>query len=119
MKNGVFEPGDRVDHRTLGYVGSVAALYADGQVACTSPHAKSVDAADLTMVNDGAIQRAFDFGFKAAGGTMIPDEARNMVELAIDRKTIDELAALVDGVITKSPGLRQFLENVSIYRSRK
>jgi len=62
---------------------------------------------------------AFDLGFKAAGGTMIPDGARDSIELALPRDAVDELATLIEGSIPKSPGLRQLLENISIYRSRK
>lgn len=43
-----------------------------------------------------AIQNAFDQGFKAAGGTMIPDGARDMVELALDRKTLSAIADIVE-----------------------
>lgn len=67
---------------------------------------------------------AFDLGFKAAGGTMIPDEARNVVELALTRGTISELADLIDYAVEFegygiSADLKTFLETVSIYRSKK
>jgi hypothetical protein len=70
------------------------------------------------------MQDAFDLGFKAAGGTEIPDGARNMIELAIDRTVLNELCDLVEaGEVgpnyPMSDGLRQFLENVNIYRKRK
>lgn len=66
---------------------------------------------------------AFDFGFKAAGGSMIPDGARDMVELALDRDQIDALADAAEGIPIphEPPGgpLARFVETVSIYRRRK
>ncbi len=41
------------------------------------------------------IQDAFDLGFKAAGGAMIPDGASDMVEVALSR---DEITALCDAM---------------------
>jgi hypothetical protein len=73
------------------------------------------------------IQDAFDSGFKAAGGSMIPDGARDMVELSLTREQIEILAAFADNVVEdpadrnydSAPCLRAFLETVSIYRRRK
>ena len=80
------------------------------------------------------IAGAFDHGFKAAGGTMIPDEARNMVELALDREQIDVLANAAEvcqhgtgveevALSFDRPGeqdaLKRFLETISIYRKKK
>lgn len=42
------------------------------------------------------LHSTFDLGFKAAGGTMIPDGARNMVELALTREQINALAAVAE-----------------------
>jgi hypothetical protein len=76
------------------------------------------------------MQDAFDLGFKAAGGTMIPDAAKNwsLVEMALDRATIDALAEAAETVLAspddapdfekEEPLLRQFLENINIYRRR-
>ncbi len=70
------------------------------------------------------LHSAFDLGFKAAGGTMIPGSASDMVELAINRYALDELATFAEagenaGGGPFSPALLQFFENISIYRSRK
>ncbi len=79
----------------------------------------------LAAINGTAVQDAFDLGFKAAGGSMMsPAGARNVVELAMDRATIEEVSDLVEaGMVgeksTDFPLATQFLENVSIYRSRK
>lgn len=70
---------------------------------------------------------AFDLGVKSAGGSIVPDRS-NFVELALDRGQIDALADLADDVVDPkskwyspdyAPGLRRFLDNISIYRSRK
>ncbi len=73
-----------------------------------------------------AAQDAFDAGFKAAGGTMIPDNAREMVELSLDRDQINALADAADETIdtgsfthTADEALRRFLDTISIYRRRK
>lgn len=68
---------------------------------------------------------AFDLGFKAAGGTIIPDGARDTIELALTREQIDVLAEAAEGLairITLGPArdhaVATFLETISIYRSR-
>lgn len=79
------------------------------------------------------MQDAFDLGFKAAGGTMIPDGARDHVELSLDRDQIDVLANAAEICLLKTgveevalsfdrPGeqdaMKKFLETVSIYRRK-
>jgi hypothetical protein len=81
-----------------------------------------------------ALSDAFDAGFKAAGGSMIPDGARNMVELSLDRDQIDVLANAAEvcsfGTGVKEvalsfdrPGeqdaMKRFLETISIYRRKQ
>ena len=67
---------------------------------------------------------AFDLGFKAAGGTMIPDGARNTVELALDRETINVLAEAAEHYqfeysnAAEAAIISRFLETISIYRSK-
>ncbi len=119
MKNGLFDPGDHV-MRGHYYIGRVAARYANGDLAITDS-VKPVSPNDLTMVNEKAIQDAFDLGFKAAGGTQIPDNARDMVELALDRDQINEIADVLQ-IWVKGHGnepIERFLETISIYRSKK
>lgn len=74
----------------------------------------------------GPLQDSFDLGFKGAGGTMIPDGARDQVELSLDRIQIDALAdaaeiVIDDGSLTprQDEALARFLETISIHRSRK
>lgn len=88
-------------------------------------------ATDFVEAMRGMLSDAFDFGFKAAGGSMIPDGARDMVELALDRDTIDALADVAE-YVTNPHGevfvgdsferdrakLNQFLENINIYRRK-
>ena len=71
------------------------------------------------------IPDAFESGFKAAGGTMIPDDARNMVELSLDRGQISVLAKAAETVIGngllnygEDEALNRFLENINIYRNK-
>jgi hypothetical protein len=73
------------------------------------------------------IQNAFDAGFKAAGGTMIPDAAgrHEFVELSLERNEINDLADVAEMMLDRSggqdrrPGLRKFLERISIYRRKR
>lgn len=77
-------------------------------------------------VNIEALQSdAFELGVKSAGGSIIPDRSK-FVELALNRETIDALAQAAEAIIGEhttsheaDAALKQFLENVSIHRSRK
>lgn len=79
-----------------------------------------VEAVNLTVEQ---LQNAFDSGFKAAGGTMIPDNARDHVEFSVPRCVIDYLAnALEASEELKTPAeetaVEAFLENISIFRRK-
>lgn len=80
-----------------------------------------------------AMSDSFDAGFTAAGGTMIPDGARDQVELSLSRDQIDVLANAAEVCLLKTgveevalsfdrPGeqdaMKRFLETVNIYRRR-
>lgn len=80
----------------------------------------------LEIINAGGLSDAFDRGFKAAGGTMIPDGARDQVELSLDRGQINALADAAEEFIDRysnirqpEPALHRFLETISIYRSKR
>jgi hypothetical protein len=129
MRNGIFQVGDRVDHKTLGYRGAVVAIYSDGIMTVSSNDKFAAE--DLTMVNAAAIQDAFEIGFKAAGGSIAPDVMGGgpwkIVEITLDRDEIDILADLADDVVDdpvhraydQAPALRRFLDKISIFRRKK
>jgi hypothetical protein len=74
-----------------------------------------------------ALSDAFDRGFKAAGGAMVPDGARDRVELSLDREQLNALADLAEHEIgwneeshpQRFAALKQFLETVNIFRSKR
>lgn len=84
-----------------------------------------VDAVNAGVNIEALRSDAFELGVKSAGGSIIPDRSK-FVELALDRQTIDALAQAAEAIIGEhttsheaDAALKQFLENISIYRSRK
>lgn len=102
----------------------------DAAVAVTGDDIATIHGRTLRAWRE-RMQNAFDLGFKAAGGTMVPDASADwsMVEMSLDRKTINALADVADAILgdpddalcfeDEAPLLRQFLETISIYRSKK
>jgi hypothetical protein len=128
LKNGFFEVGDHVIHRIKGCIGPIVAIGPRGKISVKSGFWE-MDPEDLEMVNQKAIQHAFDLGHKAAGGSIVPDVMGGgpwkFVEIAMDRDEIDVIGALVERQRDRAGGPAEhaacvrFLDKIEIFRRKK
>jgi hypothetical protein len=82
-----------------------------------------------TAIKD-AISDAFDLGYKAAGGSIVPDIPKGfaLVEIALDRDEIDAISIAAEEILTprgrsvddqQIAALEKFLETISIFRRKR